>query len=266
LLRHPLRDLFSKSPAVDEKKFDRLQIICRNEGEDLVKETLEGLMRESDIIKEKYKKLNEKLSGGAFPITCLLGGPSLTDEVRHFTASFTEKICELAIEKGALCGPGNRGVSYVSLNHAFKHMERRFFSTKVFSVAPDGIQPDFINVKPERLGKTHLQRDVGMIMYLVDLFVFIRGKDFYEGKRIQSIEDADRTRLHLDIAFISQAPIVLFKDTGGATELYVKHLEKMGFLRDSTVRRRIKIIDGLDSQSMEEAIAFIRKEFNYKGA
>jgi len=262
------RNLLRKYPSVDIGILDRLKTICRNEGEDLDKETLEGLMRSSDNIKDKYKKLNDKLNEEAFPIICLLGGPSLTNEVRHFTACFSKRMCEIMTEKGTICGPGNRGVSYVSFNQALKDLGETLFTSKVFSIAPHGIQPDFINIPPERLGRTYLQRDVGMIMYLAELLVFIRGKDFYEGKRIQSIEDADRTRSQLDIAFMcqTQAPMVLFEDSGGATELYVKHLEKMGYLHDATVRDRIKIVKGLGSQSIEEAISFIKEEYDYQNA
>jgi hypothetical protein len=231
-------------------------------------ETLEGLMRSSENIKDKYKRLNEKSSEEAFPIICLLGGPSLTNEVRHFTACFSERMCKLITEKGTICGPGNRGVSYVSFYQALKDLGTPLFTRKVFSIAPYGIQPDFINIQPERLGRTYLQRDIGMILYLAELLIFIRGKDFYEGKRIQTIEDADRTRAQLDIAFMcqTQAPVILFKDSGGATELYVRHLEKMGYLNDKSVRERIKIIKGMDSTSIEEAIHFIREEYNYKKA
>lgn len=259
------KGLFGRYPIVDEKILDRLKIIFRNDEEELDRETLGGLMRGSENIKDKYKKLNEQFNGEAFPITCMLGGPSMTNDVRHFTACFTQAMCELIREKGTMCGPGNRGVSYVSFNQALKKFGEDLLTSKVFSLAPYGIQPDFLNIKPEWLGKTYLQRDVGMIMYLAELLVFIRGKDFYEGKRIQSVEDVDRTRLQLDIAFIGQTrvPIILFKDTGGATELYVRHLEKTGYLNDPTVRDRIKIIEGLDSQSIEEAIFYIRGKFNY---
>jgi len=259
------RDLLGRYPIVDDKTIDRLKTIIRSDEEDLDNETLVGLMRGSENIKDKYKKLNEQLKGEAFPIICVLGGPSLTNDVRHFTACFTQRMCENMMEKGTMCGPGNRGVSYVSFNQALKIFKESLLKSKVFSIAPYGTQPDFLNITPERLGKTDLQRDIGMVMYLADLLVFIRGKDFYEGKRIQSIEDVDRTRLQLDIAFMgqTQAPIILFQDSGGATELYVKHLEKMEYLTDAKVRERIKIIKGIGSQSIEEAISYIREKFNY---
>jgi len=265
LSKRLFRDLFGGHPIVDDKTIDRLKTVIRSDEEDLDNATLVELMRGSENIKDKYKRLNEELKGEAFPFICVLGGPSLTNDVRHFTADFTQRMCELMREKGTMCGPGNRGVSYVSFNQALINFGESLLKRKVFSVAPQGIQPDFLNITPERLGRTHLQRDIGMVMYLAELLVFIRGKDFYEGKRIQSLEDVDRTRLQLDIAFMgqTQAPIILFKDTGGATELYVKHLEKREYLANAKIQERIKIIEGIDSQSIEEALSYIKDKFNY---
>lgn len=212
---------------------------------------------DEERLRQRAEEIKEKSSP---PYVAVIGGSSLTDTENAFSYLLAKILCEEFVDRGTIYNCGRAGVSTI-VSYVASEIFKEKVKEKVISLLPHNLRSILLVTETGRegIGDDIDERDY-WLMQIADYVLSIDGKD-YVPKCSSFPEDLDTTEKQLYIAYElikkeHRPCLILFADTGGVTEAFAKKLENK-YKRGEKVINEIKIIHGLDSRAVKEALRYI---------